>query len=113
MILMKKNDMKKIYLLITCILASLQILAQSPGDTIVVQTFIHDAWTDGNGNTTISVSSPRDTIGYFPNDPNLTFGKIIMAYNMRCKDNNHNNPGGNSRVGCGAWDYSCHRYVHD
>ena len=113
MILMKKNDMKKIYLLITCILASLQILAQSPGDTIVVQTFIHDAWTDGNGNTTISVSSPRDTIGYFPNDPNLTFGKIIMAYNMRCKDNNNNNPGGNSRVGCGAWDYSCHTYVHD
>jgi hypothetical protein len=32
---------------------------------------------------------------------------------MRCKDNNNSNPGGNSRVGCGAWDYSCQTYVHD
>ena len=33
---------------------------------------------------------------------------------MRCKDNNNNNPGGTSRVGCGAYDYSCHAiYVHD
>ena len=50
---------------------------------------------------------------FFPNNPNLTFEKIIMAYNMRCKDNNNNNPGGTSRVGCGAYDYSCHTYVHD
>ena len=32
---------------------------------------------------------------------------------MRCKDNNNNNPGGNSRICCGAWDYSCHTYIHD
>ncbi len=105
--------MKKLSFIITCILFVLQSSAQNPGDTIVIQTFVHDAWNDGNGNTTISVSAPRDTIGYFPNNSNLTFGKIIMAYNMRCKDNNNNNPGGNSRVGCGAWDYSCHTYIHD
>ena len=87
--------------------------AQSPGDTIVVQTFIHDAYTDGNGNTTTSLSSPRDTMAYFPTDTSLTFEKIIMSYNMRCKDNNNNNPGGTSRVGCGAYDYSCQTYVHD
>jgi len=105
--------MKNIFYIITCIFFAIQIKAQNPGDTILVQTFIHDAWTDGNGNTTISVSGPRDTIGYFPDNPNLSFEKIIMAYNMRCKDNNNNNPGGNSRIGCGAWDYSCHTYIHD
>ena len=85
--------------------------AQNTGDTIVVQTFIHDAWTDGSGNST--GSGARDTIAYFPTDTNITFEKIIMSYNMRCKDNNNSNPGGNSRVGCGAWDYSCQTYVHD
>jgi hypothetical protein len=85
--------------------------AQNPGDTIVVQTFIHDAWTDGSGNST--GSGARDTIAYFPTDTNITFEKIIMSYNMRCKDNNNSNPGGNSRVGCGAWDYSCQTYIHD
>ncbi len=85
--------------------------AQNPGDTIVVQTFIHDAWTDGNGNST--GSGARDTIAYFPTDTSITFEKIIMSYNMRCKDNNNSNPGGNSRIGCGAWDYSCQTYIHD
>ena len=32
---------------------------------------------------------------------------------MRCKDNNNNNPGGTSRIGCGAYDYSCQTYIHD
>ena len=105
--------MRQLFNLIICVLFFLQSGAQNIGDTIIVQTFVHDAYTDGNGNTTISLSSPRDTIGYFPNDPNLTFNKIIMAYNMRCKDNNNNNPGGTSRIGCGAYDYSCHTYVHD
>ena len=105
--------MKRLLTLIIWILFITHGSAQNPGDTIVVQTFIHNAYTDGNGNTTISLSSPRDTIGYFPNDPNLTFEKIIMSYNMRCKDNNNNNPGGTSRIGCGAYDYSCQTYIHD
>ena len=79
----------------------------------MVQTFIHDAYTDGNGNTTISLGNPRDTIGYFPDNPNLTFEKIIMCYNMRCKDNVVNTSGGTTRYGCGAYDYSCQTYIHD
>ena len=76
--------MKKTFKLVYILFFSIQLFAQNPGDTIVVQTFIHDAYTDGNGNTTISLGNPRDTIGYFPDNPNLTFEKIIMCYNMRC-----------------------------
>jgi hypothetical protein len=103
--------MKKLFYFLTAMFLILGAIAQNPGDTIVVQTFIHDAWTDGIGNST--GGGARDTIGYFPNDPNLSFEKIIMCYNMRCKDNNNNNPGGTSRIGCGAYDYSCQTYVHD
>jgi len=103
--------MKKLFYLLIGASFIIQSSAQNPGDTIVVQTFIHDAWTDGTGNST--GSGARDTVAYFPNDTSLTFEKIIMSYNMRCKDNNSNNPGGNSRIGCGAWDYSCQTYIHD
>ena len=78
--------MKKLFYLIITLVLSIHVSAQNPGDTITVQTFIHDAWTDGSGNST--GSGARDTIGYFPDDPNLNFEKIIMCYNMRCKDNN-------------------------
>ncbi|MDC0204441.1 peptide-N-glycosidase F-related protein [Flavobacteriales bacterium] len=103
--------MRKLFYFLIALFLIIESVAQNPGDTIVVQTFIHNAWTDGAGNST--GSGARDTIAYFPNDPNLTFEKIIMSYNMRCKDNNNTNPGGNSRIGCGAWDYSCHTYIHD
>ena len=85
------------------------IFAQNPGDTIVVQTFDYSMtygsgpWSGGN----------RDTIAYFPNDPNLTFEKIILSYNMRCKDNVINTSGQANHIGCGAWDYSCNTYIHD
>ncbi len=103
--------MKKLYLVCITFFLWNNICAQNAGDTIIIQTFIHDAWTDGNGNSTgIGV---RDTIAHFPTDTSLTFEKIIMSYNMRCKDNVSSNPGGNSRIGCGAWDYSCHTYIHD
>jgi hypothetical protein len=91
--------MKKLFHLIICILFIMQGLAQNPGDTIVVQTL------DYSSNT-------RDTIAYFPNDPNLAFEKIILSYNMRCKDGQINTTGGNN-VACGEWDYSCHTYIHD
>lgn len=80
--------------------------AQNPGDTIVVQTFDY-SMTYGQ-----AWGPPRDTIAHFPNNPNLTFEKIIMSYSMRCKDGQINQSGGNN-VACGEWDYSCHTYIHD
>ena len=97
--------MKKIYLLL--IMFSFTFgFAQNPGDTIVVQTFDY-SMTYGQ-----AWGPPRDTIAHFPNDPNLTFEKIIMSYSMRCKDGQVNQSGGNN-VACGEWDYSCHTYIHD
>ena len=92
--------MKNYLYLILILICSFQITAQNPGDTIVVQTF------DYSSNT-------RDTIAYFPDNPNLSFEKIILSYNMRCKDNVINTNGSVNNVGCGAWDYSCHTYIHD
>ena len=91
--------MKKLYLVCITFFLWNNICAQNTGDTIIIQTFIHDAWTDGNGNST--GSGARDTIAYFPTDTNITFEKIIMSYNMRCKDNNNNNPGPTSTWGGG------------
>jgi len=98
--------MKKIIYLTIAVFFIMQSSAQSPGDTIIVQTFdysmtYNQAW-----------GPPRDTIAHFPNDPNLTFEKIIMTYSMRCKNGQVNNSGGNN-VACGEWDYSCHTYIHD
>ena len=81
-------------------------LAQNPGDTIIVQTFDY-SMTYGQ-----AWGPPRDTVAHFPDDPNLTFEKIIMSYSMRCKDGQVNQSGGNN-VACGEWDYSCHTYIHD
>ena len=83
-----------------------KLSSQNTGDTIVVQTFDYgmtygQAW-----------GPPRDTIAHFPNNPNLTFEKIIMSYSMRCKNGQVNTSGGNN-VACGEWDYSCHTYIHD
>ena len=78
---------------------------QSIGDTIVVQAFDYAMTALGN-------SGNRDMIVSFPNDPNLTFEKIIMKYNMHCRNSAINTSGGNY-VACGEWDYSCNTYVHD
>jgi hypothetical protein len=91
--------MKKLFHLILCVLFIMQGLAQNPGDTIIVQSL------DYSSNT-------RDTIAYFPDNPNLTFEKIVLSYNMRCKNAQINTSGGNN-VACGEWDYSCHTYIHD
>ncbi|HOZ52303.1 MAG TPA: T9SS type A sorting domain-containing protein [Chitinophagaceae bacterium] len=75
--------------------------AQSPGDTITVQTFTY-------GSTT------RDTMINFPNLPGINYEKVIMLYNMRCK-NGLVSPGvaGQTNIGCGEWDYSCNTYLTD
>lgn len=93
--------MKKI-LTALFILLSFIIFSQNPGDTIVVQGFNYSQTFSPNG---------RDTMILFP-DGNLTYEKIIMAYNMRCKDGNVSTPG-NTNYGCGEWDYSCNTYITD
>ena len=72
--------------------------SQSQGDTIIVEAFNYNSTT-------------RDTVIEFPSN-NLSYEKIIMLYNMRCKNNlvsNYANP----NQGCGEWDYSCNTYLED
>ncbi|MFY8191165.1 MAG: hypothetical protein ACOVK9_09380, partial [Bacteroidia bacterium] len=64
--------MRKLYFTLSFLLVSLMLFAQNPGDTIKVKTFHYG-------------SNSRDTIARFPSG-NLTFEKIIMKYNMRCKN---------------------------
>lgn len=79
------------------------IIAQSVGDTIIVPSFNYSQ-TSGSG--------IRDTMIDFPDDPTQTYEKIIMLYNMRCKDGLVSVPG-NTNLGCGEWDYSCNTYITD
>ena len=74
------------------------LIAQVPGDTIFVQAFDYDSGT-------------RDTIVEFP-DNDLTYEKIIMKYNMRCKDAQISTSTERNK-GCGEWDYSCNTYIVD
>lgn len=89
--------MKKISILLL-ILSSFNTIAQLAGDTIVVKAFKYG-------------SNTRDTLLQFPNS-NLSFEKIILKYNMRCKNaliSNNSNP----NQGCGEWDYSCNTFLVD
>ncbi|MCR9171169.1 MAG: T9SS type A sorting domain-containing protein [bacterium] len=83
---------------------SVSAFAQQPGDTITV-----NSW---NWSQTDFGSGIRDTMVNFPNDPTVTYEKVLMSYNMRCKGGGVNTGGGNN-VACGEWDYSCNTYVHD
>lgn len=86
--------LKKILLLLFCaVLGAFSSFAQ---DTIKVQTF---TWAD---------NQRADTFD-FPDDPSLSFRKILMKYNMRC----HNAAVGNGNVGCYEWDYSCNTFITD
>ncbi|MBP7810232.1 MAG: T9SS type A sorting domain-containing protein [Bacteroidia bacterium] len=89
--------MKKI---LVCLLAllSFSALAQVTGDTIVVKTFKYG-------------SATRDTAIQFPSN-SLTYEKIIMRYNMRCK-NGLVSTSSQRNLGCGEWDYSCNTYIAD
>lgn len=91
--------MKKITLQTLALLLVLTVRAQNPGDTIFVKAFKYG-------------SPNRDTVLNFPNNPALTFEKIIMKYNMRCK-NNLVSTGSDRNKGCGEWDYSCNTFVVD
>ncbi|MDZ4667519.1 MAG: LamG-like jellyroll fold domain-containing protein [bacterium] len=93
---------KKTYYLITTLLLLLSLnknlYAQVPGDTIKVKTFHYG-------------SNIRDTVARFPQG-NLSYEKIIMKYNMRCKNGLVSN-GTDRNLGCGEWDYSCNTYLVD
>lgn len=73
--------------------------AQEVGDTIVVQTLDYHSTT-------------RDTMVVFPDFSGLSIERVLMRYNMRCKDAAINTTGGNN-VACGEWDYSCNTYLTD
>ena len=76
----------------------IQLKAQMVGDTIKVKTFHYG-------------SATRDTFIQFPSG-DLTYEKIIMKYNMRCKNALISN-GTDRNLGCGEWDYSCNTYIVD
>ena len=75
------------------------ILSSYSQDTIVVQAF------DYNSNT-------RDSIISFPTGDHNQYEKIIMHYNMRCKDGLVSTTSDRNK-GCGEWDYSCNTSIID
>ncbi|NOX86528.1 MAG: T9SS type A sorting domain-containing protein [Chlorobi bacterium] len=82
---------------------SFALLSQSTGDTIVVKTFNYSQ-THGSG--------IRDTMIDFPDNPGITYEKVIMLYNMRCKKGLVSTTTDRNK-GCGEWDYSCNTYITD
>ncbi|MFD1552199.1 hypothetical protein DNU06_00115 [Putridiphycobacter roseus] len=80
--------------------------SQSPGDTIVVQSFDYTMTTGANGGLARAMMVP------FPDNPGISYSKVLMLYNMRCRNGAVNTTGGNY-VACGEWDYSCNSYIHD
>ncbi|MEY2828221.1 MAG: hypothetical protein RIQ33_79 [Bacteroidota bacterium] len=95
--------MKKIYFVLLLAFAMNAANAQSAGDTILINTFNYSQ-TYGSG--------IRDTMIDFPNLSGVTFEKIFMLYNMRCK-NNLVSTSTQRSLGCGEWDYSCNTYITD
>ena len=65
-------------------------------DTVRVQTF---DWNSTN----------RAGVFDFPDNPDETYRKILMKYNMRC----HDAEVGFGNVGCREWDYSCNTFITD
>ncbi len=101
--------MKKISLLLVVTISLIASLkAQQAGDTIVIESF---NYTQTYG---INQWSPgmRDTVIDFSVLPDVPIEKVLMLYNMRCKDNKVSNFQ-NRDQGCGEWDASCNTYLHD
>ena len=93
--------MKPIYLILLISCLPFISKAQNTGDTIVVNALNYQ-------------SISRDTMVAFPNNPNLSFERVIMRYAMRCKDGLVSPPiTGQTNRGCGEWDYSCNTYITD
>ncbi|MFC2086318.1 LamG-like jellyroll fold domain-containing protein [Bacteroidota bacterium] len=97
--------MKKLVLLLFVSVLITDTIAQNVGDTIEIETFNY-AQTLGFG--------IRDTVIDFSVLPDVSFEKVLMLYNMRCKDANVSLPDpGLRNFGCGEWDYSCATFLHD
>src|SRR4051812_44360641 len=90
--------MKKVIFQLAIILTAINSFAQSTGDTIVVKAFKYG-------------SASRDSAINFPNNAQ-TFEKIILKYNMRCKNALISTQAAPNQ-GCGEWDYSCNTYIVD
>jgi hypothetical protein len=90
--------MKRGLFLIAALLLGAALYGQQPGDTIVVSAFKYG-------------STSRDTLLSFPSG-NLTFERIIMKYNMRCKNALVSTQSAPDQ-GCGEWDYSCNTFIVD
>ena len=102
--------MKKLSIFLLFLAIAFFAKAQNPGDTIIVSTFNYSQTYGING------WSPgiRDSVMNFPSDTSIHFEKILMYYNIRCKDGNVSPPiSGQTDIGCGEWDYSCNTYIHD
>ncbi|MES2747207.1 MAG: T9SS type A sorting domain-containing protein [Bacteroidota bacterium] len=91
--------MKKALLFLFILFQINASFAQNVGDTIRVQAFNYN-------------SATRDTLISFPNNASLTFEKILLKYNMRCKNALVSNAT-DRNLGCGEWDYSCNTFVAD
>lgn len=90
---------------IALLLSSSLLWSQNIGDTITIRTFNYSQ-TKGSG--------IRDTVIDFSILPEVSFEKVIMSYNMRCKDALVSPPvQGQTNLGCGEWDYSCNTFFHD
>jgi len=101
--------MKKLFLLFSLFI-SFTLFAQNQGDTVWVSTFNYSQ-TYG-----INQWSPgiRDSVIQFPNNSGVSYSKILMYYNIRCKDGLVSPPvTGQTNIGCGEWDVNCHTYIHD
>ena len=88
---------KKI-IFILLLLKCFSLNAQNNGDTIITQTFDYSSTT-------------RDSVFSFPSNNSITYEKIIMSYNMRCKDDVINTSGSINNIGCGAWDSIPHSKI--
>nr|MBP6314324.1 T9SS type A sorting domain-containing protein [Chitinophagaceae bacterium] len=96
--------MQRIILLFTLLIGFVKFsAAQVAGDTIITSTFNYT-----------QTQHSRDSMIQFPNIPGVTYEKIYMLYNMRCK-NGLVSPGiqGQTNIGCGEWDYTCNTYIVD
>jgi hypothetical protein len=101
--------MKKILLFTIVICSVLPVIkAQQIGDTIVVETFNYTQ-TYGSNQWSPGI---RDTVIDFSVLPDIAVEKVLMLYNMRCKDNKVSNSTHRDQ-GCGEWDASCNTFIHD
>lgn len=90
--------MKKILLQFLVLSVFITQAQTNVGDTIKIKTLKYG-------------SSTRDTFINFPSG-SQTFEKIIMKYNMRCK-NGLVSTQASPNLGCGEWDYSCNTFIVD